>query len=228
MIRVNAVVEGQTEEGFIKQVLRPYLFEKNIDVTPRVVRDKNKPSKKSIARGGIHNYARPKWNIQQWMRKENLAYCTTMFDLYALPTDFPGMNDIPPGSTPHQRVQHLEQAFSTDLDNPRGFIPYLQLHEFEAILFSNINILDDTLKILGSVSELNKLRQIIKKFGNPELIDDGPTTAPSKRLLRLYPAYDKRFFGELVAEEIGIGGIRAACSHFNDWVERLEGLDPIA
>ena len=226
MIRVNVVVEGQTEEDFVKRVLYPYLLERNITVTPRLVLLKR--FRRSSERGGIRNYSQPKWDIQQWMKEDKSAYCTTMFDLYALPKDFPGMNDIPSRSTPHQRVRHLEQAFSTDLGNPHGFIPYIQLHEFEAILFSDINILDNTLKIFGSVSKLNKLRQIIRKFGNPELIDDGPTTAPSKRLIRLYPAYDKRFFGELIAEEIGIGGIRAACSHFDDWVERLKGLDPIA
>lgn len=161
------------------------------------------------------------------MKQENSAYCTTMFDPYALPIDFPDMNDIPPGSTPHQRVQYLEQAFSTDLDNPRRFIPYLQLHEFEAILFSNIEILDHTLSTLMSVRKLNELRQIIQKFEESELINDGPTTAPSKRLFDLYPAYDKRVFGELVAEEIGIDSIRTECRHFNNWIERLEGLDPI-
>lgn len=226
MIRVNVVVEGQTEEGFVKQVLSPYLFEKNIVITPRLVLRNH--SRRSMARGGMYDYARPKWDIQQWMSKEKTAYCTTMFDLYALPTDFPGMNDIPPRSTPHQRVRHLEQAFSTDLGIPRGFIPYLQLHEFEAILFSDVDILDNTLNTFRSVSKLNELRQIIEKFKNPELIDDDPTTAPSKRLLRLYPAYDKRFFGELVAETIGIDNIRAACPHFNNWIEQLEELDPIA
>ncbi len=175
----------------------------------------------------MYDYARPKWDIQQWMSNEKTAYCTTMFDLYALPTDFPGMNDIPPGSTPHQRVRYLEQAFSTDLGNPRGFIPYLQLHEFEAILFSDIDILDDTLHAFRSVSKLNELRQIIERFENPELINDDPTTAPSKRLLRLYPAYDKRFFGELVAETIGIDNIRSSCSHFNHWIEQLKELGPI-
>ena len=226
MIRVNVVVEGKTEEGFVKQVLYPYLFEKNIVVTPRLVLRKR--SRGSMARGGMYDYTRPRWDIQQWMSEEKSAYCTTMFDLYALPKDFPGMNDIPPRSTPHQRVLHLEQAFSIDLGNPYGFIPYLQLHEFEAILFSDINILDNTLNTFRSVSKLNELRQIIERFENPELIDDDPTTAPSKRLLRLYPAYDKRFFGELVAETIGIGSIRAACPHFNNWMERLEGLGPIA
>ena len=226
MIRVNVVVEGQTEEGFVKQVLSPYLFDKNIVITPRIVlRNRSGGSK---ARGGMYDYARPKWDIQQWMSKEETAYCTTMFDLYALPADFPDMNDIPPGSTPHQRVRHLEQAFSTDLGNPQEFIPYLQLHEFEAILFSDIGILDDTLNIFKSVSKLNELRQIIERFENAELIDDDPTTAPSKRLLHLYPAYDKRFFGELVAEMIGIDNIRSACSHFNHWIEQLEELDPIA
>lgn len=225
MIRVNVVVEGQTEEGFVKRVLYPYLFERNIVVTPRLVLLKR--SRGSMARGGMRNYVQPKWDIQQWMKQEKSSYCTTMFDLYALPTDFPGMSNIPPRSSPRQRVRHLEQALSTDLGNPRGFIPYLQLHEFEAILLSDVNVLDNVLYALTSVSKLNELLQIVGKFENPELIDDDPTTAPSKRLHQLYPTYDKRFFGEMVAETIGIDSIRAECPHFNCWMERLEGLDPI-
>ncbi len=78
-----------------------------------------------------------------------------------------------------------------------------------------------------SVSQLDELHQITQKFENPELIDDDPVTAPSKRLLDLYPAYDKRFFGELVAESIGIHQIRSVCPHFNRWIERLEKLEAI-
>lgn len=86
---MNVVVEGQTEGGFVKQVLSPYLFDKNIIITPRrVLRNRSGGSK---ARGGMYDYARPKWDIQQWMSNEKTAYCTTMFDLYALPTDFPGI-----------------------------------------------------------------------------------------------------------------------------------------
>ncbi|MXY08810.1 MAG: DUF4276 family protein [Rhodothermaceae bacterium] len=225
MIRLNVVVEGQTEEGFVKQVLYPYLLERNIVVTPRLVLLKR--SRGSSARGGMRNYAQPKWDIQQWLRQDRSAYCTTMFDLYALPRGFPGVNNIPARSTPYQQVRHLEKAFSTDLSNPRGFIPYLQLHEFEAILFSNVNILDSALNAFTPESKLNELLQIMDKFENPELIDDDPKTAPSKRLYHLYPAYDKRFFGELVAEMIGMDSIRAECPHFNSWIERLEGLDPI-
>ena len=226
MIRVNIVVEGQTEESFVKQVLSPHLGEKNIFVTPRLVLLRR--SGRSVARGGMHNYAQPKRDIEQWMKEERTAYCTTMFDFYALPKDFPGKNDIPPQSTPHEEVQHLEQALSADLGNPQRFIPYLQLHEFEAILFSDINILDNTVIALKPVkSKLNELRQIIDKFENPELIDNNPQTAPSKRLCDLYPAYDKRFFGELVAETIGIDNIRTVCPHFDNWIKRLEGLPPI-
>jgi len=226
MIRVNIVVEGRTEENFVKKVLYPYLFERNMIVTPRLVLLKR--SGKSIARGGLRNYAQPKWDIRQWMEQDKSAYFATMFDFYVLPTDFPGMNSIPTGATALERVQHLEREFSIDLGNPRGFIPYLQLHEFEAILFSDIKILDDTLNTLTSVSKLSELLQIIKRFDNPELINDDSAKAPSKRLLHLYPTYHKNFFGELVAEMIGIDGIRSKCPHFNNWIERIEGLDSLA
>ena len=147
-----------------------------------------------------------------------------MFDFYGLPADFPGMNDMPLGSTPEDQVIHLEEALSADLRNQRRFLPYLQLHEFEALLFSDINKLDEALSTLESATKYHDLHQIIKRFNNPELINGNPSTSPSKRLLSLYPAYDKRFYGELVAEMIGIDRIRVKCPHFNSWINRLEQL----
>ncbi len=93
MTRVNFVVEGQTEEGFVKQVLYPYLFMRNIISTPRLVRLKS--SGGSIVRGGIRNYEQPKLDIQQWLRLDTYAYCTTMFVFYALPKDFPAWIRFP-------------------------------------------------------------------------------------------------------------------------------------
>ena len=53
-----------------------------------------------------------------------------------------------------------------------------------------------------------------------------PETAPSKRLIQLYPGYDKVLFGVLVAEQINVDGIRAKCPHFDEWVSKLEQLKP--
>jgi len=222
MIRVNAVVEGQTEEDFVNRVLNPYMVERNVVFTPQLVLVKR--SGAARIRGGLQNYANPKWDIQQWMNEDKSAYCTTMFDYYGLPQDFPGMKYIPSRSTPQDRVIHLERSLSTDLGNPQKFIPYLQLHEFEALLFSDINVLDEILSTLTSESKSDELHQITRTFESPELINDNSATSPSKRLLALFPAYDKRVFGELVTETIGIDRIRSKCPHFNQWIERLERL----
>lgn len=144
VVRVNVVVEGETEEGFVKRVLAPYLSERGVHSTARRVLISRKAGRPH--RGGIRGYYHPRLDIVTWLKQDAGAYCTTMFDLYALPEDSPGVGEAVPGS-PRERVAHLERAFSEDVgavlpDGARRFIPYLQLHEFEALLFADIEKLD--------------------------------------------------------------------------------------
>ena len=131
-----------------------------------------------------------------------------------------------------EKVKQLETAFAANIgadlpDGARRFIPYLQLHEFEALLFANVAKLDEAVSALLGRSRLDALHRILDECGGPEEIDEGAETAPSKRLKQLYPTYDKRLFGELVAEQTGIDAIRAACPHFDAWLRRLEALTPL-
>jgi oligopeptide/dipeptide ABC transporter ATP-binding protein len=66
--------------------------------------------------------------------------------------------------------------------------------------------------------------QIRAQFKAPEEINDGETTAPSKRLQSLYPGYDKILFDPLIAQRIGLDKLRQECPHFRDWMSKLEAL----
>ena len=126
-----------------------------------------------------------------------------------------------------QKVQTVERALSADINDER-FIPYIQLHEFEALLFTDVDKLDDSIVSLTQHrSQITRLRQIIEEFPDPEDINDGVNTAPSKRLLALYTGYQKNVVGPLVAEEIGLAALRAKCAHFNSWILIMEGLTPL-
>lgn len=115
-----------------------------------------------------------------------------------------------------------------EIGDRHRFIPHLQIHEFEALLFADVEVIDDALQAHGSMeSRLDELRSIVEHFNHPELIDDGEETAPSKRLEELFPRYDKVFQGEMIAHDIGLSRIRNACPRFDDWVTRLESLDPL-
>ena len=109
-----------------------------------------------------------------------------MFDLYKLPTDFPGFAQVNNFGDPYQKVMRLEESLAADIADPR-FVPYIQLHEFEGLLFSDVQALDAILKGQHNRSLLTRLQQIRAQFKTPEEINDGETTAPSKRLAESIP-----------------------------------------
>jgi len=147
-----------------------------------------------------------------------------MFDLYALPDNFPKYDDAKRyRRNPFKRVKLLEDAFKAEIDYGR-FIPYIQLHEFEGLLFSDVEAMDEVLKPFHGGSKLTELKAIRDAFDSPEEINDGDETAPSKRLLDLYNYYEKPTEGSRIAQRIGLDAIRIECKHFNEWLASLEAL----
>ena len=217
MARLNVIGEGSTEESFVRLVLAPFLGECGVYAVSRSVETSRRH--RTFKRGGITNYARARGDIVRWLKQDRLAHVTTMFDVYALPNDFPGFNSMPPGSL-YDKVRHIETAVATDIDN-RRFIPYLQLHEFEGLLFSDIEIVDSELAIEIGESRLPELTEITDANETPEHIDDGYNTCPSRRLVALFPRYQKATDGIRVAERIGVEKLRLECVHFDEWVTRL-------
>jgi hypothetical protein len=224
MIRLHMVVEGQTEETFVNRLLAEHLGRFDLSVDVRRVETSRRRAK--IYRGGLLHYRKVRKDISLWMKEDQNpdAYFSTMFDLYALPDDFPEFDLAAKFPTPYERVIALEDAFGRDIQHPR-FIPYIQLHEFEALLFSDPSKFD--WEFIDHDKEIRKLIEIANSFNTPELIDDNPQTAPSKRIIKEIPEYSgrKSSAGPIIAEKIGIQAMREKCVHFNDWVTRLESLD---
>ena len=222
---IHILCEGPTEQGFVNEVLRPYLIENGVTSVKSVIVSTNK---KLNAQGGMSSYTHTKTDLNL-MRQSNpdrtfeSHLFTTMFDLYALPNDFPGYEEAKEIVEPYARVNALEQSLSNAVNDKR-FIPYIQLHEFEALLFCGIEHL---VKIYPKCKKpCEQLTKDLQKVGNPELIDNGPTTAPSKRIIKVIEGnkkykYNKPTTGKSVTKEIGIDELRAKCPHFNEWIERL-------
>lgn len=150
-----------------------------------------------------------------------------MVDFYGLPNTWPGRNTAPQRAIT-KRANYIETELLSDVRqgmgdsfNPKRFIPYLMMHEFEAMLFSDCQLFADA---IGHPDVASHFEAIRNQFDNPEEIDDSPQTAPSKRIERLVPGYQKPLSGTQAALEIGLASIRAACPHFDTWLIRLEHL----
>jgi hypothetical protein len=147
-----------------------------------------------------------------------------MIDLYAIHADFPALAEAENlRHSPYQRVEALEQAFAMDICDGR-FVPYIQLHEYEAYPFSD----PTSFRFFYNHHErqIAALKAIAERHATPELIDDGPHTAPSKRIIAELPDYEdaKSAVGPQVAELIGLDVIRSKCPHFDAWLSRREKL----
>lgn len=214
MIRLNIITEGHTEEQFVNKVLYPYLFGRDIIVTPR-----------NLETGT--NFQKLKFNIVQWLKEDRTAWLTTMIDLYGLNDEFPGYAENK-HRQPYNKVREIEAALKREIDllglSNYRFIPYYQLHEFEAYLFSNPGIMEVWLS-LDYEFQQGSFQQIRNSFRTPEHINDSVETAPSKRIIQVVPSYSKVADGNLIAEDIGIDTIRRECSHFDEWLTRLENIE---
>lgn len=218
MVKVLILVEGQTEEAFVKNVLSPWLQTRNVHPVPVIVATKRllTGDKK---RGGFVPYARLRAEVLRLLNDSSAVRVTTMLDYYGLAPGFPGREN-PDGRSPLEKVASVEKAWAEDINHPR-FAPYLALHEFEAMLFAEPTEIANS---FGHPTLYASLQSIRSSFPTPEDINDNEETAPSKRLGKLFPGYNKPFYGELISERIGIERIRNECSHFAAWLTLLESL----
>lgn len=221
MIRLHIIAEGQTEEEFVKSILAEHLA--NFDIVTDVHCITTNRKKKN--RGGAVSYVKIKEDIILWLKQDKKpdARFTTMVDLYALPNDFPQCDEATRKNDPYQKVEQLETALLNDI-NDRRFIPYIQLHEFEALILSEPSKLAE--RFPEYEQQVEQLCDICGNFTSPELINDGATTAPSKRINQFIPGYkgSKVSVAPLIAKKIGLTKIREKCRHFDRWIIQLENL----
>lgn len=213
-ITLRVLCEGQTEQHFVNQVLGPHLEFFSVFAKPILLRGRE---------GGILPWKLLRRSIKNEVgRSRGHEYATTMLDLYGL-GKYPGTKKVE-GESVADRVQRIENEMSKSLPS-KQFIPYIQVHEFEALVLVDV----DKLPPLFPDGEADKAPEVLRKSLDgipPEEINDGESTAPSKRLIQAVPAYKftKSRVGPLVTKRIGLPRLREACSHFNAWVTRLETL----
>ncbi len=230
MARVNVLTEGQTEMMFIKKVLSIFFGNKLcIDACPvQTSRDRRTNRK---YRGGMKTYAKVKNDILRWLKADTSAYVTTMFDFFRLPKDFPGYEKAMQFPNHLERVVALETELRADILRefpnmfPPRFIPYIQLHEFEALFFTDIRALQNDYLDEDDVAALEALYEETRDIP-PEDINDGPETAPAKRLSRAI-RYQKGDIPVAWTGAVSIPMIQERCPHFSAWVSLLSNLSAL-
>jgi len=215
---VNVTAEGFSEERFATDILRPHLLQFNIYVHVR----KLLTSRKLRKRGGVVGFQKFTNDVLQWIKEDPAAYHTTFIDLYGLTTDFPGFQTTK-HLAPYDRVTKIEALIAESIGFHK-FIPFIQLHEYESLLFSDPEKMEDYLALYNQFRPGHFQHIVDSCDDNPELINEGPETAPSKRILSKCPVYDKINDGVIILNRIGIDVIRSKCAHFNEWISTLEGL----
>jgi len=214
--RVRVLVEGQTEETFVNDILSPHLNQMGIYPHAFLFRK----------RGGSFAYQRARKEILNSLKEDNARICTTMVDFYGMPTDWPGRTESQSCRNYQDKAKGVEQALSEDIAaemgdswNPAQLIPYVQMHEFEALLFSDTSILAER-ESNAKVSA--ELASVLKSFSCPEEINDNYDTCPSRRIKQHIEDYVKTVDGIIAAQKIGLQKMRRECPHFNEWITKLE------
>lgn len=220
MIRVHVICEGQTEEMFINEVLSKVFNPQGIHLYPSLV---GKPGHK----GGNFRFERLLTDVRIRLLNDSAAYCTTLFDFYGLPSDFPGKEEAKKYISHSEKADCLtrnliEQLKAKLSEKPLlRFIPYVQMYEFEGLLFSDPDHLANGINKTSLASQFHAIRN---GFNSPEEINDSPIQAPSKRIAALFPEYDKPVHGSLAAIETGLDVIRRECVLFDNWLKLIESL----
>ena len=205
MKRLIIICEGPTEQAFCNDLLRDYFQSKDIILEAPTIKHSN---------GGIVAWDTLRKQIVRHLNEGN-CIVSLFVDYYRIRDsyNFPGWMDSKTIKNIYERMHYLFERMSLNMDEKlrSRFVPYIQLHEFEGLLFSDKNELNFSL-----------LESAVNSADTPEEINNGPATAPSERLKKAVCGYDKVTDGAFLALEIGLETIREKCILFNEWIERLE------
>ena len=227
-MRLLVHVEEETEKAFVDGVLAPHLGGRGYaSISARLIGGR----RSRASRGGGVSWPSVRRGIVQHLKEDERAFVTTMVDYYGMPqsksTQWPGR--VAANSLPlPQRAGAVQNAIGADIAKHMGeefdtrrFIPYVSMHEFEALLFADCG------RFASAVERpdlADAMQGILDQFGDPEAIDDSKETAPSKRILKLMPNYDKVAFATIGIRADDLDTVRSRCANFARWLERLESV----
>lgn len=225
MKRLHLTVEGQTEAAFATSVLGPHLESFNVFLHKPRFTGSHQRRRGRIPKGGLLNtFNHALSDMRVWLKTETSPEVrfSMMIDLYSLPHDFPGYADGLSKPTGSLQAAALEQSLATAIGDAR-VIPYLQVHEFEALVLSDPGRIKTIYEVRAGA--LEALVNDCSRFESPEEINHGQQSHPKYRIKNAVPDYDENVAGPLLTESIGLQALRTSCPHFGEWLTRLEQLD---
>ncbi len=202
MKNLHIIVEGSSEETFVNDIMVQHFASMDIFVSARKIRTGWDSVNSKPAKGGFLKYIKFRNDVLRWIdsdRGRANTFYTSFVDLYAFPKDAesPFTEEIQIIVDHYQRIAALEAAIALNINHPH-FIPYVQLHEFEAFL-----LVDPDRLLTMYPDQQTGVTRLKREIGNtnPEEINDSPHTAPSKRIIKFLPDYEgqKAQVGPLVA-----------------------------
>ena len=216
MKRLVIIAEGETEESFVNNIFCPFFCSKGIYNSIQCFKTKH-------SHGGMSKYSYIKKDILNIIYEKDVVV-SMMIDFYRLPSDFPGFNDLKVTQTHQEQANLLETRIKKDLEDSQNqlfdnFIPYIQLHEFEALVFASISGIDSLFE--RSEMDYNGLMNVIQQYPNPEDINNHPDTAPSVRLKKLISGYNKVLHGIDIINTVGMAELLEKCPRFKTWIESM-------
>lgn len=218
MKRIIIICEGPTEQVFCDRTLSPYFVGKKYHIQAPTIKH---------TKGGIVKWDILKKQIETHLVTDKEAYVTTFIDYYGLyqKHNFPEWDVAEKTIDKNDRITILEKGMKNDVNETHRnrFIPYMQLHEFEGLLFNDINVFHQQIPSEDLVG-LEELEKTLKEYDNPEMINNNKKTSPSHRLDRIILGYNKIIYGDILAEAIGLNRIRQKSPRFNTWLATLERL----
>ncbi len=221
MKRIIVICEGPTEQEFCNTILVPHFLSYGINIQAPLIKHSH---------GGIVPWSNLLQQIIIHLKSERDAYVTTLIDYYGINEThhFPHWEESGTITDINEKIDYLEDSMKQSVDERirHRFLPYIQLHEFESILFSSVEAFHRVIPKEDLVG-LDELRQISDRFDNPELINNSKETSPSHRLARIIKGYNKIVYGNYLAEDIGLPTIRQHCPRFNRWITTLQQIKPI-
>ena len=219
-------VEGQEEELFVNRVLRGHLRQFGVVVQKPILAATSfrigDDDETDVTVGGVTNYEAIREDIASQFATGDIEAAdvlTTLIDLYALPANFPGHKEaLAQGLAGGKKATHDEQAWKAEIGQV-NFFPYVQVHEFEALILTRPSVLAEFYP--EHADGIEKLRKECAPFQTPEDINEVKATSPSHRILARIPTY-RKIDGFRHLQDIGVAELKAHCPRFKVWLERCE------